>query len=138
MKDNVQKKLRQIEDQKIDIESEKDLVKSQVLQMEKEIESAKKEQEKDRKAIEDLTRERDLLNKNLQKAAGATHKQINLVKTHEQSIKHLEQEISNYKEEAGKQRKIIFQLEKERDRYITEASELTQKVRINYLYKYFK
>ena len=51
-----------------------------------------------------------------------------MVKTHEQSIKHLEQEIGNYKEEAGKQRKIIFQLEKERDRYITEASELTQKV----------
>lgn len=75
-----------------------------------------------------MKRERDLLDKNLQKASGATQKQINLVKTHEQSIKHLEQEIQNYKEEAAKQRKIIFQLEKERDRYITEASELTQKV----------
>lgn len=34
----------------------------------------------------------------------------------------------NYKDEAQKQRKIIYQLEKERDRYINEASELTQKV----------
>jgi len=128
MKDNVQKKLRSIEDQKITIESDKELLRNQTINLEREIENAKKEQEKDRKEIEDLTRERDLLNKNLQKAAGATQKQINLVKTHEQAIKKLSQEISNYKDEAGKQRKIIFQLEKERDRYITEASELTQKV----------
>ena len=36
--------------------------------------------------------------------------------------------LQNYKDEAQKQRKIIYQLEKERDRYINEASELTQKV----------
>ena len=60
---------------------------------------------------------------------GATQKQLNLVKLHEQSKKNLEQEIQNYKEEAQKQRKIIYQLEKERDRYINEASDLTQKVR---------
>lgn len=36
--------------------------------------------------------------------------------------------FQNYKDEAQKQRKIIFQLEKERDRYINEAGELTQKV----------
>ena len=53
---------------------------------------------------------------------------MNLVKLHEQSKKNLEQEITNYKEEAQKQRKIIFQLEKERDKYINEASDLTQKV----------
>jgi chromosome segregation ATPase len=128
MRDNVVKKLRQIEDQKSDIEGEKEAIRNQVINLEKQLETAEKEQEKDRKAIDELTRERDLLNKNLQKAAGATQKQVNLVKTHEQSIKHLEQEITNYKEEASKQRKIIFQLEKERDRYITEASELTQKV----------
>lgn len=63
------------------------------------------------------------------KAASATQKQMNLVKLHEQSKKNLEQEIQNYKEEAQKQRKIIYQLEKERDRYINEASDLTQKVR---------
>lgn len=65
---------------------------------------------------------------NLLKAASVTQKQMNLVKLHEQSKKNLEEEIHNYKEEALKQRKIIFQLEKERDRYINEASELAQKV----------
>ena len=49
-------------------------------------------------------------------------------------FKKAEQEIENYKDEAQKQRKIIYQLEKERDRYINEASDLTQKVRIKYSY----
>lgn len=62
------------------------------------------------------------------KAINATQKQIDLVKLHEQAKRNLEEEIQNYKEEAQKQRKIIFQLEKERDRYISEASDLTQKV----------
>ena len=65
---------------------------------------------------------------NMLKAAAQTQKQTNLVKLHEQSKHNLEQEIANYKDEAQKQRKIIYQLEKERDRYINEASDLTQKV----------
>jgi len=65
---------------------------------------------------------------NMLKSAAQTQKQINLVKLHEQSKNNMEQEILNYKEEAQKQRKIIYQLEKERDRYINEASDLTQKV----------
>lgn len=62
------------------------------------------------------------------KATSATQKQINLVKLHEQSKRNLESEIQNYKIEAQKQRKIIYQLEKERDSFISETSELKQKV----------
>lgn len=62
------------------------------------------------------------------KAIHATQKQVDLVKLHEQAKRNLEEEIQNYKAEAQKQRKIIFQLEKDRDRYINEASDLTQKV----------
>ena len=128
LKENVQKKIKQLEDQKAETENEKELLRSTILNLEKELETSKKEQEKEKKAIDELTRERDLLNKNLTNASKNTEKQSNLIKTHDQSIKHLEQEISNYKEEASKQRKLIFQLEKERDRYISEASELTQRV----------
>ncbi|KAG5855707.1 hypothetical protein ANANG_G00051960 [Anguilla anguilla] len=92
------------------------------------MESCKKQMEMDKKAMEELVRERDLLNKNLIKATSATERQVNEVKLHEQSKKHLEHEIVNYRDEAQKQRKIIYQLEKERDRYINEASDLTQKV----------
>lgn len=58
-----------------------------------EFDSSKRQQEIDKKAIDDLVRERDILNKNLLKAAGATQKQLNLVRLHEQAKKNLEQEI---------------------------------------------
>uniref|UniRef100_A0A2K5RC32 Cilia and flagella associated protein 58 n=1 Tax=Cebus imitator TaxID=2715852 RepID=A0A2K5RC32_CEBIM len=77
--------------------------------------------------MDELLRERDILNKNMLKAVNATQKQVDLVKLHEQAKRNLEEEIQNYKEEAQKQRKIIFHLEKERDRYINQASDLTQK-----------
>lgn len=62
------------------------------------------------------------------KATNATQKQIDLVKLHEQSKQNLESEIQNYKIEAQKQRKIIYQLEKERESFIKETSELKEKV----------
>uniref|UniRef100_A0A2I3GIE3 Cilia and flagella associated protein 58 n=1 Tax=Nomascus leucogenys TaxID=61853 RepID=A0A2I3GIE3_NOMLE len=77
--------------------------------------------------MDELLRERDILNKNMLKAVNATQKQTDLVKLHEQAKRNLEGEIQNYKDEAQKQRKIIFHLEKERDRYISQASDLTQK-----------
>ena len=55
-------------------------------------------------------------------------KQKGMVKLQENTKKSLEQEIQIYRDEASKQRKIIYQLEKDRDQYINEASELTQKV----------
>ncbi|XP_025095839.1 LOW QUALITY PROTEIN: cilia- and flagella-associated protein 58-like [Pomacea canaliculata] len=128
MRETIQRKLRQVEDQKADTERQRETLRAQITGLERELEAAKKQAETDKKGIEDLVRERDILNKNLLKAAGATQKQLHLVKLHEQSKKNLEQEIQNYKEEAQKQRKIIYQLEKERDRYINEASDLTQKV----------
>lgn len=124
----IQRKLRTIEEQKVETEHQKETLKNQINALEKEVEATKKQQEVDKKAIDDLVRERDILNKNLLKSADATQKQLGLVRLHEQAKKNLEQEIQNYKDEAQKQRKIIYQLEKERDRYINEASDLTQKV----------
>lgn len=120
--------MKQLDEQKSRTEDERELLKSKIVTFERELDLAKREAEKYKKEIEELTKERDQLNKNLSSANKNTEKQVNLVKSHDQSIKHLEQEITNYKEEAGKQRKLIFQLERERDRYISEASELTQRV----------
>ncbi|XP_006630821.2 cilia- and flagella-associated protein 58 [Lepisosteus oculatus] len=128
MREATQRKLRQIEDQKVEVEQQRDMLKNQIAGMEREMEASRKQTEIDKKSIEELMRERDILNKNMIKAANATQKQMSLVKLHEQSKKNLDQEIQNYKEEAQKQRKIIYQLEKERDRYINEASDLTHKV----------
>ncbi|KAM9010026.1 cilia- and flagella-associated protein 58 [Ara ararauna] len=124
----LQNKLRAAEEQKIDAAHERNTLKNQISGLEKELETAKKQVDIDKKAIEELVRERDMLSKNLVKATSDTQKQINLVKLHEQSKRNLETEIQNYKIEAQKQRKIIYQLEKERDSFISETNELKQKV----------
>ncbi|KAH0506977.1 Cilia- and flagella-associated protein 58 [Microtus ochrogaster] len=130
IREQIHKKLHLIEDQKAEVEQHKETLKNQIMGLEREVESSKKQAELDKKAMDELLRERDILNKNMLKALSATQKQVDLVKLHEQAKRNLEEEIQNYKDEAQKQRKIIFQLEKERDRYINEASDLTQKLQL--------
>ncbi|NXA05430.1 CFA58 protein, partial [Sapayoa aenigma] len=127
-RDVVQNKLRAAEEQKLHAEHEKEMLKNQISKLERDLEAAKKQAEIDKRATDGLVRERDMLNQNLIKATNATQKQINLVKLHEQSKQNLEAEIQNYKTEAQKQRKIIYQLEKERDSFISETTELKEKV----------
>jgi len=50
------------------------------------------------------------------KLVNDNQKQTEQVKSFDQAKKTLEQDITNYKEEASKQRKIILKMEKERDR----------------------
>nr|CAB3228189.1 coiled-coil domain-containing protein 147 [Phallusia mammillata] len=128
LRETIQRRLQLVEESKADVEGQKETLRGQISGLERELDAMKKQAEVDRKTMDELVRERDILNKNCLKAANATQKQLNLVRLHEQSKKNLEQEIQNYKDEAQKQRKIIYQLEKERDRYINEASDLTQKV----------
>ncbi|NWV19080.1 CFA58 protein, partial [Origma solitaria] len=124
----LQAKLRAAEEHKVDAEHERNMLKNQIIRLEKELETAKKQAETDKRTIDGLVRERDMLNQNLIKATNATQKQIDLVKLHEQSKQNLEGEIQSYKVEAQKQRKIIYQLEKERESFIHETSELKEKI----------
>ncbi|CAL8331036.1 unnamed protein product [Merluccius merluccius] len=124
----VQKKLHQMEDQKGDVEVQRETLKTQLAVLERELELSKKQAEMEKKAVEELVRERDTLNKLMIKATDATEKQQNLMRLQEQVKKNLDQEVHNYRQEAEKQRKIIYQLEKDRDRYINETSSLMQKV----------
>ncbi|KFP23839.1 Coiled-coil domain-containing protein 147, partial [Colius striatus] len=128
VRDVLQNKLHIAEEQKVDAGHERNTLRNQISVLERELEAAKKQAEIDKKAVDELLRQRDMLSKNLVKATDAYQKQINLVKLHEQSVKKLEEEIKNYKNEAQKQRKIIYQLEKERDCFINENNELKQKV----------
>ncbi|NXO72462.1 CFA58 protein, partial [Phainopepla nitens] len=128
IRDVLQNKLRTAEEHKVDAEHEKNTLKTQIIRLEKELETAKKQAETDKRTTDGLVRERDMLNQNLIKATNATQKQIDLVKLHEQSKQNLEAEIQSYKIEAQKQRKIIYQLEKERESFISETSELKEKI----------
>jgi chromosome segregation ATPase len=67
------------------------------------------------------------LGKQLQKEKTDTRTQQDLVKMQESSKKTMEMEMASYKSENQKQRKMIFQLEKEREKYGAEASEAMSK-----------
>uniref|UniRef100_A0A7N8YGW1 Cilia and flagella associated protein 58 n=1 Tax=Mastacembelus armatus TaxID=205130 RepID=A0A7N8YGW1_9TELE len=128
MREAIQKKFHQMEDQKADVDVQRETLKAQIAGLEKNLESSEKQIEADKKAIDELIRERDILSKNMIKAAQSTEKEQNIVKLLEQDKRTLEHEITGYRQEAQKQRKIIQQLEKERDRYINDTSSLMQKV----------
>merc|ERR1712139_320943 len=63
----------------------------------------------------------------LQKEKIDTRTQQDLVKMQESGKKTMEMEMQSYKGENQKQRKMIFQLEKEREKYGAEASEAMSK-----------
>eukprot|EP00002_Diphylleia_rotans_P004987 TRINITY_DN1392_c1_g3_i1.p1 TRINITY_DN1392_c1_g3~~TRINITY_DN1392_c1_g3_i1.p1 ORF type:complete len:887 (-),score=260.76 TRINITY_DN1392_c1_g3_i1:165-2825(-) len=127
IRESLLKKIKLMEDQKAELEAARDQLRQEMTSLEREMESQRKQIEGDKGDIEDLIRERDILNKNLLKAAGATQKQVDIVKVTENTKKNLEQEIAGYKTEAQKQRKMIYQLEKEREKYGQEAAEATAK-----------
>ncbi|XP_074528557.1 cilia- and flagella-associated protein 58 [Halichoeres trimaculatus] len=128
MREVIQKKFHLMEDQKAEVDVQRETLKAQIAGLEKDLESSKKQVEVDRKATEELIRERDILNKNIIKATQSTEKQQNVVKLLEQDKKTLEHKINGYRQDAQNQHKVIQQLEKERDRYINETSILMQKV----------
>lgn len=128
MREAVQRKLQNSEEARVEIEQKRDTLKSQLIALEKDRERLLKIHELDKKHVDELARERDILNKNFLKASAATSKQLDLVRLHEQNKKNLEQEIASYRDESAKQRKIIFQLEKEREKYINETSDLNHRL----------
>lgn len=125
MKDQLTRKVKQMELQQKEVEESKEALKGEIASLEREIDSYKKFSELDKKQFEDLQRERDILNKSLVKASSATQKTEGLIKIQENSKRNLEQEIQGFKAEAQKQRKVIYQLEKEREKYVSEAAAAT-------------
>ncbi|GMH32197.1 hypothetical protein BSKO_00031 [Bryopsis sp. KO-2023] len=121
------KKLKSLEEQKFDVEKQRDDMRSEIAAMEREIELSKKQLESERKKQEEMMRERDILNKLKTQAENSTQQQINIIKINENTKRNLEQEIQGYKVEAQKQMKLIYQLEKEREKYGSEASDATSK-----------
>nr|XP_057942525.1 cilia- and flagella-associated protein 58 isoform X1 [Doryrhamphus excisus]XP_057942526.1 cilia- and flagella-associated protein 58 isoform X1 [Doryrhamphus excisus] len=128
MKEAIQKKFRVMEDQKADVEVQREILKTRITGLEKEFEASQKQVEADKKSIVELTRERELLNKNVAKAVEETEEQQCLVMELENDKKVLQQEITGYLQEAQKQRKMIQHLEKERDRHINDTNTLLKEV----------
>ena len=91
------------------------------------IEVERKERESERKVVDDLVRERDILNKNLVKMVSATQAQADVLKIHENSKRNLEVEIASYRSATLATARTVKKLRAERDRYAGEAVEAVEK-----------
>jgi hypothetical protein len=100
---------------------------AEVSGLEKQLEQANKAMESERKRYDDLLRERDILTKLKSQAESSSVQQVNLIKINEGTKRNLEQEIQGFKIEAQKQQRLVFQLDKEREKYGQEASNATSK-----------
>lgn len=89
MKDQVQRKLHAAEDQKADVDHARERLRNDMSSLEKQLEELRKFQEADKKALEESQRERDRLRKELLKAGTFAQKQIDTVKTHEQTMRYV-------------------------------------------------
>jgi hypothetical protein len=70
------------------------------------MEVLRKEEDQAEKQLHDVTRDRDIAQQNLVRVSSNTQKQVQLVRTAEQTKSNLEHEIYGYKEEASKMRKV--------------------------------
>merc|ERR1711871_983628 len=125
--ERMQQKVSKVEQQVFNANREKEGLKQELERLQKQLDTQKKLQDTDKKEIEELKRQKDILGKQLQKEKTDTRTQQDLVKMQESAKKTMEMEMASYKSENQKQRKMIFQLEKEREKYGAEASEAMSK-----------
>ncbi|OQR90419.1 hypothetical protein THRCLA_09351, partial [Thraustotheca clavata] len=93
------------------------------------MEVERKQGESVNKTLDDLIRQRELVNKMLVRAADASQGTMDLRKIQENTLKNLENEINGYKQNVKKQREMIQQLVTDRDRYDKEAEMANRKYR---------
>ncbi len=72
----------------------------------RDIEVLRKEEDHAEKQLHDVARDLDIAQQNLVRVSSTTQKQVQLVRTAEQTKSNLEHEIAAYKEEASKMRKV--------------------------------
>lgn len=102
------------------------LIKSVNSHLTNDVEGTKKELEAANKQIDLVTRERDMSQKNFVKSTTSSLKQFSVLKLSEQNKRNLEQEISGYKDEAQKMRKLIYTLEKNHENSLNDINSLQQ------------
>eukprot|EP01027_Heterolobosea_sp_BB2_P017186 GEZU01024373.1.p1 GENE.GEZU01024373.1~~GEZU01024373.1.p1 ORF type:complete len:434 (+),score=151.79 GEZU01024373.1:368-1669(+) len=127
VKEGLLRKVRQLEEEKMEVEKSKEGLRGMISNLEREIEKLNKQSEWERKQIEDLTHQRDILEKKLRNEQIDTKKKGSLIKISDNHKKNLEREMQEYRKEAEKQRKEIYKLEKEREAYAAASAEATQK-----------
>ncbi|XP_060527691.1 cilia- and flagella-associated protein 58-like [Cylas formicarius] len=128
IKENLEKRIQVLNSEKDELVLEKTSIRQRIVVFEKEIDDYKRYADEDKRAIEMTAKEKDVLNKTIQRQQIVAGDQLKLIQIQEQSKKKLEIELDAFFIETNKQKKHIQQLERERDRLTEEKIELTKDV----------
>ncbi len=102
-------------------------LQNQIIQLNKDILAGRKREDDKEREADSLKRNTELSEKAIMREQQKTKMVSDMVKINERTQKNLENEIFSYRQEASKQRKLIYQLEKDREKYGVEASEANAK-----------
>lgn len=108
--------------------TQRDVMLAEMKSVQKELDARKRHEEQLTKMISSLQHEAGILQKQLMRSSTGVKKQEEKTHMAEQSARALENEIYQFKQEASKQRKLIYQLETDRERYGINANEAHAKL----------
>ncbi|GKT33055.1 Cilia- and flagella-associated protein 58 [Aduncisulcus paluster] len=118
--------IEQLRRQQSEITTRRDKLKEEVLHLNADIDTLRRGVESDRRMMEHFKQEKSLLMRKLRDASGGTKDVQDTLDVAEMEKKNLEQEVLSFKEEAQKQRRIIFTLEREREQHASAAVKSNQ------------
>lgn len=117
-----------VDGKRSECETEKEKTKLQLDDLlNRELEAEKKQSELMATKLDEMLREREVLNKMLVKANDRSQTTFDLMKIKENTLKNLQNEINGLKAHVKRQRAQIQQLVSEREKYDKEAAQATQK-----------
>ncbi|KAJ9441699.1 Cilia- and flagella-associated protein 58 [Diplonema papillatum] len=126
-KDAQQKAVKRLENDKQDIERSKDQLRGTISTLDRQLDQMKRQEDSMRKSMDELQRERDILNRHYLKSQSDRQHVESDLKVMDNKKKNLEQELAGHRQEANAQRKLIYSLEQEIEKYSLKASEATAK-----------
>jgi len=127
MHEALRRRDRSLDDERLEMDGQRNELKQDLRSAQDRMEGLRRDGDADRKKIEDLLRERDILNKNVIKADERTKRQIDLVKRQETQAMNMQKDIARWKQDAQEFRKRIRDLEKQREKYGIELSQANAK-----------
>jgi len=110
-----------------DAKQARDMVVVELTQTQKDLEVARRREDSLAKDIESLNGRLEVKDRAMGREVDRTKAQSDLVVMEQRKVKALEDDIHVYAQEAAKQRKLIYQLEKERERLGSDAAEVEAK-----------
>ena len=126
--ESLQKKISGLEVAKKELERDKEKLKTEAFDRNKEIEALKHQSLVDKKNLSILANDKESVELKLERSAQNTKNDTVKLKNMEGAKGDLQNQILQLDEQLEKQRRFISRLEEERDRYMTEGSDMSHRI----------